>query len=74
MHPPFGLHVCRACMCICFQALGRVDALHAALCTRNAFAPNADGMPLLALYMKNCPEWVLAEQACFASRGATVPL
>jgi len=56
------------------EALARVDALHAAFAARGALASNEDGMPLLAIYMKNCPEWVLAEQACFAGRGATVPL
>eukprot|EP00667_Euglena_gracilis_P008245 EG_transcript_8346 len=29
---------------------------------------------LLALYMKNRPEWVIAEQGCFRQSGATVPM
>ena len=28
----------------------------------------------MAVYSKNCPEFVVAEQACFAAGGATVPL
>jgi len=32
------------------------------------------GLTLMAVYSKNCPEFVVAEQACFAAGGATVPL
>ncbi len=31
-------------------------------------------MRLLGLYMKNCPEWILADQAAFTIKAATVPL
>lgn len=36
--------------------------------------PNPDGMKLLALYARNRPEWVIAEQAAFAHSTVTVPL
>ena len=56
------------------EATSRVDSLHAGLMLRNGLPPNDDGMRLMAIFMKNCPEWVVAEQACFAAGGATVPL
>lgn len=31
-------------------------------------------MRLLGLYMKNCPEWVIADQAAFTISAASVPL
>ena len=31
-------------------------------------------MRLLALYMKNRPEWIIAEQACFRYSASTVPM
>ncbi len=34
---------------------------------------NEDGMLLLGIYMKNCMEWILAEQAVYCIGGATVP-
>ncbi|CAM9583383.1 unnamed protein product, partial [Ectocarpus sp. 12 AP-2014] len=36
--------------------------------------PNPDGMKLLALYSRNRPEWIIAEQAAFAHSALTVPL
>ena len=39
--------------------------------------PGSDGtgpMRLLALYMKNRPEWIIAEQACFRYSASTVPM
>ena len=30
--------------------------------------PRVDNMRMLAFYLKNCIEWVVAEQACFAYR------
>uniref|UniRef100_A0A7S2SDD9 Long-chain-fatty-acid--CoA ligase n=1 Tax=Rhizochromulina marina TaxID=1034831 RepID=A0A7S2SDD9_9STRA len=56
------------------EVLSRIDAVHNALVTRNALPPNEDGLRLLAIYSRNRPEWIVAEQACFASGGATVPL
>ena len=34
---------------------------------------NGDGLLLLGIYMRNCPEWILAEQAVYCLGGATVP-
>ncbi len=31
-------------------------------------------MRLLALFMKNRPEWIVAEQACFRQGATTVPM
>ncbi|CAM9567619.1 unnamed protein product, partial [Phaeothamnion confervicola] len=36
--------------------------------------PKTDGMRMLAMYMKNCPEWVLAELGLYHYSGITVPL
>lgn len=36
--------------------------------------PNPDGIKLLALYSRNRPEWIIAEQAAFAHSTVTVPL
>jgi long-chain acyl-CoA synthetase len=56
------------------DALRRIDSLHNALTAHNALVPNDDGMKLLAIYARNCPEWVLMEQAAYCGGGATVPL
>lgn len=32
------------------------------------------GARVLGIYMKNCPEWILFEYACYSIRTATVPL
>ncbi len=52
----------------------RVDHLASALVHEDLCPPTADGLRLLGLYMKNCPEWVIADQAAFALHAATVPL
>mmetsp|Transcript_27469 Transcript_27469/g.43279 ORF Transcript_27469/g.43279 Transcript_27469/m.43279 type:complete len:709 (-) Transcript_27469:102-2228(-) len=36
--------------------------------------PKVDGMRLLAMYLKNCPEWVIAENGLYMYSGTTVPL
>jgi long-chain acyl-CoA synthetase len=57
------------------ETLARIDALHNALTARSAFEPpNEDDMKLMAIYARNCPEWVLLEHATYCSGGATVPL
>eukprot|EP00934_Nitzschia_sp_Nitz4_P001950 Nitzschia sp. Nitz4//scaffold76_size158648//60033//68082//NITZ4_002544-RA/size158648-processed-gene-0.238-mRNA-1//1//CDS//3329557839//1950//frame0 len=60
--------------CSYTEAVARVDAFCAGLDTLNLVAPTEDNMVLLGLYLRNCPEWVIAEQAIFAISGATVPL
>lgn len=47
----------------------RTALMHEDLCPQTA-----DGMRLLGLYMKNCPEWVIADQAAFTIQAASVPL
>jgi long-chain acyl-CoA synthetase len=45
--------------------------------TPNIFDANGvgeQGARVLGIYMKNCPEWILFEYACYAIRAATVPL
>ena len=34
----------------------------------------ARGARLLGIYMKNCPEWILCEYACYGIKAACVPL
>lgn len=57
------------------EILARVDCFAAGLDTLNLVPPteNEDKLTLLGLYMKNCMEWVIAEQAIFCVSGATVP-
>lgn len=56
------------------EVLARVNAFAAGLETLNLVPPtDEDNMVLLGLYMKNCMEWVIAEQAIFCVSGATVP-
>ncbi|CAM9678327.1 unnamed protein product [Chrysoparadoxa australica] len=52
----------------------RVDNLASGLAQEQLMTPNPDGMKLLGIYAKNCPEWVIAEQAAFAHSAVTVPL
>eukprot|EP00752_Nemacystus_decipiens_P010605 g9443.t1 len=52
----------------------RIDHFAAGLEQEGLTPPNPDGMKLLALYSRNRPEWVIAEQATFAHSGLTVPL
>ena len=33
-----------------------------------------DGLQFMGLYMKNCSDWIIAQQACFALNIVTVPL
>lgn len=61
-----------------FQTYGeverRIDNLAAGLRHAQLMKPNPDGMRLLGIYCRNRPEWVIAEQACFADGGMTVPM
>lgn len=56
------------------ECLDRVNAFAAGLHSLKLVQRNDDGLLLLAIYMKNCMEWVLAEQGIFCLGGATVPL
>lgn len=56
------------------EAARRVDHLASALEHEDLCPATPDGLRLLGLYMKNCPEWILADQAAFTIHGATVPL
>ena len=54
------------------EVLARVNAFAAGLETLNLVPPtDEDNMVLLGLYMKNCVEWFIAEQAIFCVSGAT---
>jgi len=55
------------------EVLTRVNAFAAGLDTLNLVRPTDDNMTLIGLYMKNCVEWFIAEQAIFCLAGATVP-
>ncbi|CAM9792230.1 unnamed protein product, partial [Hapterophycus canaliculatus] len=52
----------------------RVDHFASGLEQEGLTPPNPDGMKLLALYSRNRPEWIIAEQAAFAHSALTVPL
>ena len=51
------------------ECVARVDALAAGLDALELTAPNDTGMCVLGLYLKNCMEWILAEQAVYAIGG-----
>ena len=54
------------------EVLARINAFAAGLETLNLIPPtDEDNMVLLGLYMKNCMEWFIAEQAVFCVAGAT---
>jgi long-chain acyl-CoA synthetase len=54
------------------EILARVNAFAAGLETLNLPPPTKDdNMVLIGLYMKNCMEWFIAEQAIFCVSGAT---
>jgi hypothetical protein len=58
------------------EVSARINAFAAGLDTLNLVPPTTkdDGeMILVGLYMKNCMEWFIAEQAIFCVSGATVP-
>ncbi|KAG7367365.1 long-chain acyl-CoA synthetase [Nitzschia inconspicua] len=57
------------------EILARVNAFAAGLDTLNLVPPTQEkeSMTLIGLYMKNCMEWFIAEQAIFCVSGATVP-
>lgn len=48
----------------CRDVVERVDHFAAGLEQEGLTPPNPDGMKLLALYSRNRPEWVIAEQVC----------
>ena len=54
------------------EILARINAFAAGLETLNLVPPtDEDNTVLLGLYMKNCMEWFIAEQAIFCVAGAT---
>ncbi|KAL7481699.1 hypothetical protein ACHAW6_007374 [Cyclotella cf. meneghiniana] len=58
------------------ECVARVDAIAAGMEGYNSgslLGRNEDGMLLLGIYMKNCPEWLLAEHAIYCLAGSTVP-
>eukprot|EP00536_Pseudo-nitzschia_multiseries_P017474 jgi/Psemu1/70228/estExt_Genemark1.C_15790005 len=56
------------------EVLARIDAFAAGLETLALVPPTKeDNLVLLGLYMKNCMEWFIGEQAIFCVAGATVP-
>lgn len=56
------------------ECVARINSFAAGLETLGLVKPTSDNLIVLCLYMKNCMEWVLAEQGIFALGGATVPL
>lgn len=36
--------------------------------------PNPDDIKILGIYLKNCPNWLICEQACYRTSAVTVPL
>lgn len=56
------------------EVLARVNAFAAGLHILDMVTPTKDeGLKLIGLYMGNCMEWFIAEQAIFCLSGATVP-
>lgn len=55
------------------EIVSRVDCISAGLARLKLIACDEDGMALLGVYMKNCPEWLLVEHAVYGLGGATVP-
>jgi long-chain acyl-CoA synthetase len=55
------------------EILARINAFAAGLETLNLVPSDHqdDNMTLIGLYMRNCTEWVIAEQAIFCVAGAT---
>lgn len=56
------------------ECAARINAFAAGLETLGLVKPTSDNMMVLCLYLRNCMEWILAEQGIFALGGATVPL
>ena len=57
------------------EVLFRVKCFGAGLRELGLLEPSGRGqLRALGLYSKNCREWFVAEQACYAHRAATVPL
>jgi len=57
------------------EVVARVDALAAGLDDLGLLNKrNDEGYLLMGIYMKNCMEWTITEQATFCLGGATVPL
>ena len=40
----------------------------------NMTPKDADGLKFMGIYMKNCSDWIIVQQACFALNIVTVPL
>lgn len=57
------------------ECVARVESIAAGLEAggQGLLDRNGDGLLLLGIYMRNCPEWILAEQAVYCLGGATVP-
>mmetsp|Transcript_16448 Transcript_16448/g.32685 ORF Transcript_16448/g.32685 Transcript_16448/m.32685 type:complete len:690 (+) Transcript_16448:36-2105(+) len=59
------------------EVLTRVDNLSAGLAERGLVSYAVDGTTkfgAVGLYLKNCPEWVIVEHACYSVGAATVPM
>eukprot|EP00934_Nitzschia_sp_Nitz4_P001642 Nitzschia sp. Nitz4//scaffold355_size15944//9595//11783//NITZ4_008867-RA/size15944-processed-gene-0.17-mRNA-1//1//CDS//3329548948//1642//frame0 len=56
------------------EVLTRINAFCAGLDSMGLVSRNSDDMLLLGVFMKNCPEWLIAEHGIYSIGGATVPL
>lgn len=56
------------------ECLARIDAFAAGLDTLGLVEPNSENMSTLALYLRNCMEWIFAEYAAYSISAAVVPL
>lgn len=43
-----------------------IDQLAGGIQKENLMPPTADNLRLLGIFLKNCPEWVVAEHVCVA--------
>ncbi len=43
----------------------RIDHLASGLNHTSLVPPDSCGLKLVGIYSRNCPEWVIAEQACY---------
>mmetsp|Transcript_26715 Transcript_26715/g.35715 ORF Transcript_26715/g.35715 Transcript_26715/m.35715 type:complete len:679 (-) Transcript_26715:105-2141(-) len=55
------------------ESVARMDNFAAGLERLSLVEKNDDGMLLLGIYMRNCMEWIIAEQGTYALGGITVP-
>ncbi|KDO34847.1 hypothetical protein SPRG_00908 [Saprolegnia parasitica CBS 223.65] len=52
----------------------RVQAFASGLLHEQLLAPTPDGLRVLCVYMKNCPNWIVAEYGAFYGGATVVPL